>query len=720
MLMFILTVCFLIWIISLSSKVSNLESSLTILQHKFEKLEKNSKKYIDIAKPVQIEQEEEIKQEEYQEYISNDIKPKQQDEALNQIFTSEKQTQNIYNFTQQSKADSSSFENVFLGNIFNIIGAIAIIIGCGIFIKLISPFIIFTPLLKTLIGLIIGSAMVIGGCIMKKDTLKVYSEILTGTGFAVLFITIYCTTVLFQTFSYGVCSFLGILILLTAYYIADKQKTSSMLAISLIGGYLNIFLINSANSGNNVFTYLLFLNLLSVIFVFRNPEKYKVNIINLITTLVFSACLNINTPMNIIYPIALWSMYLIVDFIIKNRNLSVNNSLLNWTNLACLICMGFIIYIDKTVNLGVLLLGSAIIYGIILAYFVAKNSEKAVLYLDSMLISTLISVYFICSDSILRIAIWSIIAIFLSIVTAIYKNDFLHKRVIMFLSCSVVNLFFIPEIYACENTMNYIPVLNTRLLAFISPILGFYISYLLINKIELKDIKNISVSFRFSAITLIYLFLILELNNYINVRMEANEISYSYIKPILYSIIGFIYAIQMRYYEKIYSNGFFYVASIIAYGLAAFILLVSGLSYLPLDNFIPLINIRFIAFIMAIFTSILFGKWTKYDIYKYIAVILGFILISVEAIDYINKYDIETNYFISILWILYVGIITTIGIFKNNKVLKNSGIWLSFITLGRIFIFDLANIESIYKLIIFITLGTIFMITSYLYNKNKK
>ncbi len=727
MLTFILFLAFLFWAIHIHLKVSDMETTIESLK-------------LDFLRNQEIDSNKNLKMEDNIEYSTNSennilptVSNRNQTEILDVENNENSFDEDIEDFSSSNKIyeekfiyekdkEKNSFENFFIGNLFNIIGAIAIIIGCGIFVKLIQPYIIFTPLLKTLIGLICGIAMVIGGCVIKKDTLKIYSEILTGTGFAVLFITIYCTTILFETFSQGVCAFLGIIILLAAYYIADKQKTSSMLAISLIGGYLNLFLINSTDSYNNVYIYLIFLNLLSATFILRNPEKSAVNIINLIATLIFSIILNITNSINIWYPITLWSIYLIADFIIKNREAQIktNSSILNWTNLACLICLGLMIYKETTVNIALLLLGVAIIYGIIFTYFAIKNPKKSILYLDSMLISTLIAVYFICEDATIRIAIWSIIATLLSVVIWKYKADFLKNRVIIFLSCSVINLLLMPELYCYEYDIKYIPVFNTRLLAFISPIIGFYISHLFLNKSNNEDTKNLSTCFKFCALTLIYLFVILELNNYITIKTDANEIVYNHIKPILYSIIGFIYAIQMRRYETIYKNGVFYIASVIAYGLSIVVLLYSGFSYTPIETFIPVINIRFMAFLTAIFSSILFAKWTKFDIYKYIAVILGFILMSIEVIDYINKFNLTSNYIVSILWILYVGIITTIGILKGNKVLKNSGIWLSFLVLARIFIYDLANIETVYKLIIFITLGIIFMVTSYIYNKNKK
>ena len=47
---------------------------------------------------------------------------------------------------------SESFENIFLGNIFNKIGAFAILVALVILIKMISPFFVFTAQLKITLG----------------------------------------------------------------------------------------------------------------------------------------------------------------------------------------------------------------------------------------------------------------------------------------------------------------------------------------------------------------------------------------------------------------------------------------------------------------------------------------------------------------------------------------------------------------------------------------
>ena len=152
-------------------------------------------------------------------------------------------------------------------------------------------------------------------------------------------------------------------------------------------------------------------------------------------------------------------------------------------------------------------------------------------------------------------------------------------------------------------------------------------------------------------------------------------------------------------------------------GIFAFIYLITtGVHYRPINAFIPLINIRTAAFVFGIAACVIYNKLDGKDFYKYLAIVLGFILMHNEAGDIIFKYTLNSG-LISVGWILYSVIITTIGIIKGKKWLKNSGIILCIISILRIFFHDLAQVDILYKFIAILTLGISLMVLSYLYNQ---
>jgi hypothetical protein len=74
---------------------------------------------------------------------------------------------------------------------------------------------------------------------------------------------------------------------------------------------------------------------------------------------------------------------------------------------------------------------------------------------------------------------------------------------------------------------------------------------------------------------------------------------------------------------------------------------------------------------------------------------------------------------ISILWGVYSLLLIVIGIWKNLKHLRIAAIVLFGATLVKLFIYDLSQLSTISKTILFVSLGLLLLIISFLYNKYK-
>ena len=74
---------------------------------------------------------------------------------------------------------------------------------------------------------------------------------------------------------------------------------------------------------------------------------------------------------------------------------------------------------------------------------------------------------------------------------------------------------------------------------------------------------------------------------------------------------------------------------------------------------------------------------------------------------------------ISILWGVYSLLLIVIGIWKNLKHLRIAAIALFGATLVKLFIYDLSQLSTISKTILFVSLGLLLLIISFLYNKYK-
>lgn len=74
---------------------------------------------------------------------------------------------------------------------------------------------------------------------------------------------------------------------------------------------------------------------------------------------------------------------------------------------------------------------------------------------------------------------------------------------------------------------------------------------------------------------------------------------------------------------------------------------------------------------------------------------------------------------LSILWGIYAFLLIVLGIWKQKKHLRIGAISLFGVTLVKLFFFDISHLDTVAKTIVFVSLGILLLIISFLYNKYK-
>ncbi len=94
---------------------------------------------------------------------------------------------------------------------------------------------------------------------------------------------------------------------------------------------------------------------------------------------------------------------------------------------------------------------------------------------------------------------------------------------------------------------------------------------------------------------------------------------------------------------------------------------------------------------------------------------------SSELLNWMDIYAVQNAYKLglSILWGIYALMLIILGIYKKKKHLRIGAIILFAATLVKLFFYDIANLDTISKTIVFVSLGVLLLIISFLYNKFK-
>jgi len=114
-------------------------------------------------------------------------------------------------------------------------------------------------------------------------------------------------------------------------------------------------------------------------------------------------------------------------------------------------------------------------------------------------------------------------------------------------------------------------------------------------------------------------------------------------------------------------------------------------------------------------------KWDlsiAFDLLLYTSILW---ILSSELINWMDIARSEESYKlgISIFWGLYSLILISLGIWKKKKHLRIGAISLLAIMLLKLFSYDISHLNTIAKTIVFVSLGILLLIISFLYNKFK-
>ena len=109
----------------------------------------------------------------------------------------------------------------------------------------------------------------------------------------------------------------------------------------------------------------------------------------------------------------------------------------------------------------------------------------------------------------------------------------------------------------------------------------------------------------------------------------------------------------------------------------------------------------------------------EYDLLFHVTVLW---VLSSELFSWMDIATLGTHSYklgLSILWGIYALCLISLGIWKQKKHLRIVAIVLFGLTLVKLFIYDISHLDTISKTIVFVSLGVLLLIISFLYNKFK-
>lgn len=622
---------------------------------------------------------------------------------------------------------SVSLEKLFLGNLFSKIGAVALIIGVGIFVRLISPYLHVSPAVRITLGYVAGVAVFLFGRYLyqKEDKFKNYAEVLFGTGIGIFFVVTFCAVGLYRLFSVTTALTAANLILAAAFFISARYRSFASFAVALAGCYLSPCFMGDFYSMDVLFIYVLFVNLISTAYVWRNPQSILLNIVNLIVSLLLLVHLGSRAAetYSVYMPLLFWSLYAFADFFALHR--TENKEDLGIVYFTVFLNFAVFVYLLDFIHLDWRTIGNYALYPLVVygGFGVLPKPEKLRFFINPFLLSLAFCTFCFFSNADL-VSVWSFEGFLIILASVKLKQPKLALWGAAFSSLSLGYVFSLNETFGFSAEP--LPLfINIRAVLLLLPAILNLMAAAILDRHKSKAPLMVIHTFRLYAWLALYLYSGVELNQYLRSCIgqgTAHITFWNFPQLMLYTTLGMVFAAHSGRLFRLSGYKPFIIVSAPAYIVSLTVLVFVGYEFRPLSLFWPLANMRLPAFVAAIVCTICYRRWSGSTVFTYLAVLLGFLFANYELDDTLRKFAWTAHETVStsVMWLVFAGCLIFAGICRRVSSFKNMGILIVIVALAKILFFDLRHIEALYKVIAFMVLGIILLSVSYFYARRSK
>jgi len=702
---------------------------------------------------------------------------------VSQVTSPVKPLTETINTTAKTPKEKSNIEKFIGENLINKIGILITVIGVVIGAKYSIENNLISPLTRIILGYLTGLAL-LGFGIKLKAKYENYSAVLVSGAIAILYFITFAAYSLYSLFPQIVAFIFMLIFTVFAVIASLNYNKQIIAHIGLVGAYAIPFLLSTGSGDVlTLFSYMTLINIGILILSFKKYWKPLYYVSFAFTWLIYFSWLTTSYSQEAHFNIALLFLtvfFLIFYFafmgykLIKKEQFNTSDVVLLFFNSFIFYGLGYyVLEAHSTGNqlLGLFTLCNAVLHFIVAAVvFKQKLADQKLFYLISVLVLTFLTITIpVQLDGNWVTLLWAVEAALLSWVGITKKIDIYKKFGYLLMTLAFFSIFqdwSQSNTHSYNNSYTFTSIVNISFLSAVLVSICFgFITWLNYNKKDSQRSSN-GLGHLISIITPI-LFLItcfftfaFEIYLYwINLYNDSLiEISESY--DLIYSIHNtnhtFLGSIWLLNYSLLFFSvlSFINIKKIKNYTLGitnlainillVFAFLISGLyvvselrsTYLEqtyaeyYNSGIYNLGIRYISFLFLGLILFAIKKYTeaafmKNNLSKFFEILLHITIIWVLSSELLHWMDIagfsdSYKMNLSILWGTYSLLLIILGIWKRKKQLRIGGIALFGLTLVKLFFYDIADLDTVSKTIVFVSLGLLLLVISFLYNKYTK
>lgn len=425
------------------------------------------------------------------------------------------------------------WEELIGGNLFNRIGAIAVVIGLALALLYAIQEGFITPPLRIALGYAVGIGLLLLGYRFHRRGMATFAQGLIGAGIAVCYLCGYASYVpavvgafgVEPMVSYPVAFVLMIAAAILAFQQAILYDSLAVALLGWVGGFLTPFILRSGNDNVlGLLTYLAFLTLGMVALVIWRDRWAVLEPLTLVTTYLIYFTLSllmpgaftsiINAPLAAGFLIVIWAMFHAADLHRAYWRVTSLSQMRQFFSALNPVMMWGLLYLTLNPHyhdsIAAVSLGMGVVYfaGALLFerwgrednQFVPRSTVSAIVLLA---LATWIELH-----GFTRITAWSVEAVIILWAGLRWKRNYAWISALSLLGVAFILLLFVPNAFYWQNIATFTPVLNPRVLTFLVLAAG-----LLYAAIRFRDREELRAVLHYGWISLVFALLAVEIND---------------------------------------------------------------------------------------------------------------------------------------------------------------------------------------------------------------
>jgi uncharacterized membrane protein len=665
---------------------------------------------------------------------------------------------------QRPSRTKEEWEALIGGKLLNRIGAFALIIGVGFFLKYAFDQNWLTESVRVLIGVLIGVTTLLAAARSHRKGFQIFAQGLVGAGIAILYLSVYASFNFYALVSQPVAFALMAGVTIVAFTQAFTYDSLAVSLLAWLGGFVTPILLNSGESNElGLFSYLTLLNIGLIAVLLRKESWAILEPLSLLGTysLYFTwfnqQYTDPDLGLTLVFLVIFWGLFHLLD-VARGMNRELSYPELRrgeaWIN-AALFTTALFTLIDPQYHrwMGLATATVGMLY-LITAVIAARLRPGTALPVMGHLLTavTLLAIAALVEfNSFMIIIAWTLEALIVLWAGVLLRRGYLWGTGIALLGLSSLTLL------GMEGSLAYAPIeefrllFNPRFLAFVllAGTIGF--SPYLLRRLQNHRNDVLVEVLQYGWILLLLLLVTVETNDYFRLAMlHEDGLRKDALNFTRYMVLAVIWAITSlpliatsvrRFARPTLFGGIWILFA------ASCMAALRGITFDPIAWFVPLLNLRCLSIAVIVAASAAIARWLKSaggysewvpelrSVIRVSLVALILVLMTGEIRDYFQRTIAETSsatresvaairtvenieqMSLSGGWLFFSILLMGFGIWRRDRTLRIFAIVLFGLTILKIFLYDLSFLETVYRIVSFIALGVILLAVSYLYQR---